>query len=81
MVSIVNGLSPTILPVSVLLTSYVFGYLVIFGPNLITTALHSVDTYGGILLFTGMTVYDTQMAIYRYQVLGLFTQFLFRYKK
>jgi FtsH-binding integral membrane protein len=43
------------------------GSVAIFGPNVVSTALHSVDTYGGILLFTGLTAYDTQKAISRYQ--------------
>ena len=29
--------------------------------------LHNVDIYGGIILFTGMTAYDTQMGIAQYK--------------
>ncbi len=36
------------------------------GPNIFSSVLYNVDTYGGILLFTGMTAYDTQLAIDQY---------------
>jgi FtsH-binding integral membrane protein len=40
----------------------------IFGPQCLAfQMLHSVDTYGGILLFTGFTAYDTHKAIERYK--------------
>jgi len=43
------------------------GSQLIFGPNLFSAALHSIDTYGGLILFTGMTAYDTHKAIDFYE--------------
>ena len=43
------------------------GSNLILGPNPISQLLFTVDTYGGIVLFMGMTAYDTQKAIDRYE--------------
>lgn len=43
------------------------GSLMIFGPNSFASLLHSVDVYGGILLFTCITAYETQLAVSMYQ--------------
>jgi len=104
MLYVVNGISVTILPVSVLLTVGVFsgsimyawfrpkgtllaleaplmgglvgligmgfvelGSQCIFGPNVLSAALYSIDTYCGLALFTTMTAYDTQKAITMYE--------------
>ena len=40
---------------------------IIFGPNIFSLALHSIDTYGGILLFTGLTAYNTHKSIDMYE--------------
>lgn len=104
MLSMINGISPTILPASVLMTMGVFGGSILyakfrpkgallaweaplmgglvglvgmglvglgsqwmFGPNVFSMALHSIDTYGGLLLFTAITAYDTHKAIDMYE--------------
>jgi len=104
MVIMINEISPTILPASVILSCGVFGgstlyvnlhpkgsllswhaslmrglsgligiqliglgsYLIL-GPNILSMSLHSIDTYGGLVLFTGMVAYDTHKAIEMYE--------------
>jgi len=43
------------------------GSHLLFGPTMFSAALHSIDTYGGILLFTGMSAYDTHKSIEMYE--------------
>jgi len=103
-ISMINDISPTILPTSCLLTSFIFGGSTLYamfkpngallawqaplmgglmglvgvsmigllshvfmGPTVFSSALHSIDTYGGLLLFTAMTAYDTHKAVNMYQ--------------
>lgn len=104
LVAICTTISPTILPLSVLLSSFVFGGSSLFayykpnksllryqaplmgaltgfvgmgllsigstlllGPNMFSNIWLNVDMYGGILLFSGMTAYDTHKAIEMYE--------------
>ncbi len=48
--------------VSALVGGWIFGY-----NNLMIQLLHNVDLYGGIILFTGFTAYDTHRAIDMYK--------------
>lgn len=43
------------------------GTQLVIGPNIFSSALHSIDTYGGLVLFMGITAYDTHKAIDRYE--------------
>lgn len=43
------------------------GSSLLFGNNMFTQMLHSVDLYGGIALFTALTAYDTHVAIDKYE--------------
>ena len=43
------------------------GSQMIFGPNLFSSMIHHVDLYGGIVLFTAFTSYETHAAIKMYQ--------------
>ena len=38
------------------------GSTLIFGPNALSALVHNVDIYGGIGLFTLMSIYDSYMA-------------------
>ena len=43
------------------------GSQLIFGPTMFSMALHSIDTYAGIVLFTAMSAYDTHKSIEMYE--------------
>jgi len=43
------------------------GSTMIFGPNAFASLLHSIDIYGGIVVFSGLTAYETHLAISMYQ--------------
>lgn len=43
------------------------GSQLVFGPNALSLVLHNVDTYGGIVLFTAFTSYETHAAVKMYQ--------------
>jgi FtsH-binding integral membrane protein len=43
------------------------GAHLLMGPNPISSLLFAVDTYGGIVLFMGITALDTQIAVERYE--------------
>lgn len=44
-----------------------FGSHLLFGPNIFSAGLHSINTYGGILLFTVFNAYNTQKSIKMYE--------------
>ena len=41
--------------------------LLIFGPNPFASLMMRVDTYGGLLLFVGLSIYDSHKAIKMYK--------------
>ena len=43
------------------------GSTLLFGPNMFSAFIHSVDVYAGIPLFAGLVAYDTHLAIEMYQ--------------
>lgn len=104
MMYIITEISPMIVPISLMLTSSIFGgcwwyskrcsdlqmmkwraplliglgtlvgggllslgSMLIFGPNMFSTMWQTLDIYGGIALFTGMTIYDMHAAVKMYQ--------------
>lgn len=57
------------------------GGTLLYGPNALSTLLFDVNTYGGLLLFSGLIAYDTHVAIKSYEMgyadhLGISTQLL-----
>jgi len=43
------------------------GSYLIIGPNVLYESIHNLDTYGGIVLFSGLTAYNTHEAIEMYK--------------
>lgn len=66
---IMNWKAPLMIGMGTLLTTQLIGLgsMIFFGPNPFSEMIHNIDIYGGIGLFTLMSVYDVHVAREMYQ--------------